>query len=533
MDGALPPLLLFSSALASAVEGTVPPMTTGSSSSAKRHFHVVSSSQPAEAMSPQRKSARARTDSMKGAALIEATSPRPPLSNKERIDAYRNRDTLERKRPTASHAKAQRAYRERCRARTPPPPPVCAYRGKTCLEIEKDLRRGHLPLPLDLLGPPGRLCDVCRKKKDALVCRRRCGSCTAVDDGRLPAYRCKCSPNGGEGEAISCVERLLSSNPRENMRLSHPRARRLCPVCRPRLEIATSFPNPPLSSEAELALATKMSQCFCGKFKPHPENPNQCISGQSSNYAGIGCNRMRTDFNKRAENALQRLTATRAQMPSDHVGAESRPPEPPSASIEAPIAHAPAPASSEPSEVHLEFADSARQGGGGTNNSMSAPASSRHAALPQSSSASSHVGKSSAAVAANDSSAAGAAVSGGHKLPEVPWWFEPCFNFEHEASDTDPTKCKCGRDLTVAGIRVRNAFRAPKECANPKCQISWPASTRPNGQLILGPCLKCGKVYHCVQYQDAFFSPCISDHHAAHAPNCFVAKCTANLNDLS
>ena len=46
------------------------------------------------ALSPQRKSERDRTHSMKGSALIASTSPRPPMSVKERVDAHRNRDTL-------------------------------------------------------------------------------------------------------------------------------------------------------------------------------------------------------------------------------------------------------------------------------------------------------------------------------------------------------------------------------------------------------------------------------------------------------
>ena len=476
--------------------------------------------------SPQRISTRERTHSMKRVALIEATLPRPPLSNKERIAAHRNRDTVGRTRPPASHAEAQRVYRERCRAQPPPPPPpppVCAYRGKTCLEIAKELRRGHLPLPLDLLGPPGRLCDVCRKKKDALVCRRRCRVCTLADDiDGLPSSTNRCHCHSSVDYTTSCVETLLSSKPRVN---------RLCPVCRQRLEAATSFPNPPLSIEAELAMASQMGPCRCGKFQPHPNYPDVCFSGQS--FTGR-CGERRTDFSKRAQNALQRLTAAKAQMPSDHVGAESRPPEPPSSSFEAPIAEAPA-----ASDVPRVFADSACQGGaasGETINNMSAPASSTHAALQQSSSSSSHFGKSSTAVAANDNSAAGAgaAVSGCHELPVVPWWFEPCFNFEHETSDADPTKCKCGRDLTVEGIRVRNAMRAPKECANPECKISAEeAAARP--QSALEPCPNCSKVYYCAPYgqRGNYLSSCMSNHRAAHAPICFVAKCTADLNDLS
>ena len=454
---------------------------------------------------------------MKRAALIEATSPRPPMSSKERVDAHRNRDTLARRNQPASGAAAQKAYRERCRAR---PPPVCAYPGKSCLELEKDLRKGHLPLPLDLLGPPGRLCDVCRKKKDALVCHRRCSNCRDRGDRRSKGQvvldrRCHC---GGGTVAISCVETLLSSE---------PFFYRLCPLCRQRLETATSFPNEPLSSEAELKMASKMSQCrrcHWQKFKPDPKYPDYC-----------GCGMRRTDFSKQAQNALQRLTAAKAPMPSDQVGAESRPPEQPSASSEAPIAQAPVPAAS---EVHRGFADSAHQGGGrgGTNSNITAPAPSSHAALSQSSSASSHIGKSSAAVAANDNSAAGAgaAVSGSHELPVVPWWFEPCFNFEHETSDTDPAKCKCGRDLTVEGIRVRNAMRAPKECANPKCKISAEeAAVRPQSKLK--PCAECCKVYYCAPYDEKgnFNSSCMSNHRTAHAPNCFVAKCTANLDDLN
>jgi hypothetical protein len=266
-------------------------------------------------------------------------------------------------------------------------------------------------------------------------------------------------------------------------------------------------------------MASKMSECRrCKTFQPasDPKYPDYCGSK--------GCNTRRTDFGKQAQNALQRLTAAKAQMPSDQVGAKNHPPEPPSASSEAPIAQAQVAAAS----VHRGFADSARQGGGGrggTNSNMSAPAPSSHAAL-QSSSASSHFGNSSAA-------GAGAAVSGSHELPMVPWWFEPCFNFEHETSVTDPAKCKCGRDLTVEGIRVRNAFRAPKECANPKCQVSAEeAAARPH--LKLAPCEKCSKVYYCAPYyQHAFHSSCMSDHRAAHASNCFVAKCTANLDDLN
>ena len=348
------------------------------------------------------------------------------MSVKERVDAHRNRDTLARKKKPASGAAAQKAYRERCRAR---PPPVCAYPGKSCLELEKELRKGHLPLPLDLLGPPGRLCGVCRKKKDALVCHRRCLNCKDRGDRRSQGQvvldrRCHC---GGGNVKISCIETLLSSKP-----LFY----RLCPLCRQRLETATSFPNEPLSSEAELKLASKMSQCRnCKKFQPasDPEYPDYCGSK--------GCNTRRTDFGKQAQNALQRLTAAKAQMPSDQVGA--------------------------------------------------------------------------------------------NELPMVPWWFEPCFNFEHETSVTDPAKCRCGRDLTVEGIRVRNAFRAPKECANPKCQVSAEeAAARPHSKLA--PCEKCGKVYYCAPYyQHAFHSSCMSDHRAAHAPNCFVAKCTANLDDLN
>ena len=233
---------------------------------------------------------------------------------------------------------------------------------------------------------------------------------------------------------------------------------------------------------------------------------------------------------KRAHIAFQRLTAAKAQMASDHVGSESRSPEPPSASFKAPIALAPVPASAA-SEAPREFADCG--GGGGTNTNMSAPAPSTHAALSQSSSASSHFGKSPAAVTANSAAGAGAAVSGSHELPVVPWWFEPCFNFEHEISDTDPTKCKCGRDLTVEGIRVRNAFRAPKECANPNCPISAEeAAARPLSELK--PCEKCCKFYYCAHphYENNVYSFCHSDHRTAHAPNCFVAKCTAIVDDL-
>jgi hypothetical protein len=136
------------------------------------------------ALSPQRKSERDRTHSMKGSALIASTSPRPPMSVKERVDAHRNRDTLERRRPTASHAEAQRAYRERCRPEPPPPPPpvpVCKYRPWTCLAVEHELRYGRLPV----ISMRPTMCDVCRKKKDALVCHRRCRGCQDAGEGNF------------------------------------------------------------------------------------------------------------------------------------------------------------------------------------------------------------------------------------------------------------------------------------------------------------------------------------------------------------
>ena len=72
-----------------------------------------------------RRPTRVSAPSAKGAALILESLPRPPKTNKERQDDYNNRDTFARKRPPASHAKAQRNYRERCRPVPPPAPLRC------------------------------------------------------------------------------------------------------------------------------------------------------------------------------------------------------------------------------------------------------------------------------------------------------------------------------------------------------------------------------------------------------------------------
>ena len=72
-----------------------------------------------------RRPTRVSVPSAKGAALILESLPRPPKTNKERQDDYNNRDTFARKRPPASHAKAQRNYRERCRPVPPPAPVAC------------------------------------------------------------------------------------------------------------------------------------------------------------------------------------------------------------------------------------------------------------------------------------------------------------------------------------------------------------------------------------------------------------------------
>jgi hypothetical protein len=103
--------------------------------------HIQDAPSTSAALSSRRQSGRDRVLTAKGAALLEAALPRPPKTNQERQWAFRNRDSLAQKRPPASQAKAQRAYRaiRASRLLEPPPVPVlctetnmCANASATC-----------------------------------------------------------------------------------------------------------------------------------------------------------------------------------------------------------------------------------------------------------------------------------------------------------------------------------------------------------------------------------------------------------------